>query len=357
VLSLDYPRVPDRHEYCTIFDRRYLVRSLALYRSLERSDPQFVLRAVCMDSVSSELLRRLSLSNLRIIPIEQIEESDPELRSVRAERSSWEYCWTATPAVCRYFLDTEPDVELLTYLDADLFIWSSPAPLFAELANDSILLIPHRGPSKNDEECGVYNVGWITFRNDARGRAAVRWWRERCLEWCYDRIEPGRFGDQKYLDDLPTRFEGVRVSGLTAAGLGPWNDSRYELSAAAKGRPPLVGGEPLIYYHHTGIQPRRAAQVSRWLGRLTGDLELYEGPVDVMYTFSSPPPGAAVRELVWRPYMAALTAALGELIAVQAPPRACLYRASRRLTVRHSLQLPWQLLKRLIPVRVAPASS
>src|SRR5205823_5313113 len=133
-------------------------------------------------SESSEALRRLSLPNLRITPIEEIEDADGQLGTVREGRTIWEYCWTATSAVCCYFLESEPDLELLTYLDADLFIWSSVEPLFAELGDDSILLIPTRAPDEAERVGGIYNVGWVTFRNDASGRAAVAWWRERCLE-------------------------------------------------------------------------------------------------------------------------------------------------------------------------------
>src|SRR3954471_21415357 len=53
-------RVPGRHEYCTLFDSNYLPRALAMYRSLERCDDDFLLRALCMDEESRDLLQRLS---------------------------------------------------------------------------------------------------------------------------------------------------------------------------------------------------------------------------------------------------------------------------------------------------------
>jgi hypothetical protein len=331
--------VPAGHDYCTVFDRRYAARALAMYRSLERWDPGFVLRAVCMDSASSDVARRLALPNLRITPIEEIEHADGALGAVRAGRTIGEYCWTAKPAVCRYFMETEPDLELLTYFDADLFFWSSPAPLFAELGNDSILLIPHRTLSETEQTVGVYTGGWVTFRNDARGQAAVRWWRERCLEWCYDRVEPGRFADQKYLDDWPTRFEGVRVSALAAAGLGPWNETRHQVSPAPDGGPLLVDGAPLIFFYHSGIHAHRVTRISRLLDRRTGEPELVEDRgVSVEYTFSHARSVPAVRDLVWRPYMASLTTAIGELAAAQPPVAEWLDAPRYQLLVRHFLR-------------------
>lgn len=49
------------------------------------------------------------------------------------------------------------------------------------------------------QEYIVFNL--FIFRNNQQGRKVLTWWRKACLEWCYNRFEDGRFGDQKYLDD------------------------------------------------------------------------------------------------------------------------------------------------------------
>ena len=67
------------------------------------------------------------------------------------------------------------------------------------------------------------------FKNDRSGREALEWWRERCLEWCYNRHEDGKFGDQKYLDDWVERFKNVRVINNIGVGVAPWNVNSYEL--------------------------------------------------------------------------------------------------------------------------------
>lgn len=288
-----------------------------MYRSLERCEDDFLLRAVCMDEESRALLARLALPRLEIVDMGEIERADPALAAVRPTRSAREYCWTATPAACRFLLDRDPEIEVITYLDADLHFSSSPAPLFAELAGDSIMIIPHRTPDDGTRVTGIYNVGWVSFRNDDAGRGAAGWWRQRCLEWCFDRIEPDRFGDQKYLDDWPERFEAVRVCANDAAGLAPWNEERYTLSADGTGLV-HVDGVPLIFYHHAGLRVYRGEAPSARLARGFPRFVLNRTPVRLLWSTTLRLPRPAVIELIWKPYVRALAHAVEELRAVGA---------------------------------------
>lgn len=338
--------MPGTRHYCTLFDRRYAARAIALYRSLERCAPAFVLRALCMDDESRELLGRLSLEHLQPIPIERLEEADPELRAVRPTRSSYEYCWTCTAALCRYVLASEPELEMLTYLDADLHFSSSPEPLFDELGEDSVLLIPHRNSPEMERSVGRYNVGWLTFRNDANARAALDWWRERCVEWCYERVEPERYGDQKYLDQLPTRFPGVRVSTRAGAGLAPWNQTRHAIAPGTDGAPPSVDGEPLIYFHQAGLRVHQATPLLRALAGVSSVFRFVPGPVGVVFALATEPASPAV-ERIWWDYVEDLTHALGELAAVT-PRTLALDRPNPRLAAR-------SIVVRMMPLVLADA--
>jgi hypothetical protein len=109
--------------------------------------------------------------------------------------------------------------------------------------------VPHRFPaaSVGREKYGKYNVGWLTFRRDAQGLACLAWWRDRCLEWCYDRLEGDRFGDQKYLDQFETLFSGVLVLDDAGVNLAPWNLANHQLHEQ-DGRL-VVDQRPLIFFH------------------------------------------------------------------------------------------------------------
>ena len=87
----------------------------------------------------------------------------------------------------------------------------------------------------------------MVFKNDLYARKCLSWWRDRCNEWCYFRIEDGKYGDQKYLDDWPERFARVVVLRDVGTGLAPWNLRSHRITM--RGERVFVDGQPLIFYH------------------------------------------------------------------------------------------------------------
>jgi len=241
--------------FCTYFDRNYLAQGLTLYRSLMEHAGPFTLWVLCFDDSSQDVLSRLNLVNLRPVSLQEFEKGDEALQNAKRNRSRVEYYFTCTPSWLLYLLSRHPEIGRITYLDADLMFYSTPSPVFEELGDRSILIVGHRFPEKLrhlEAAFGIYNVGLLTFGNDLRGKSCLQWWRDRCLEWCVDRPENGRFADQKYLDDWPGRFDGVVVLQHKGAGLAPWNHMNYMVRI--RNGEIAVDGNPLIFYHFQGVR-------------------------------------------------------------------------------------------------------
>lgn len=246
--------------FCTYFDSNYLIKGLALYRSLVRHAVPFRLWVLCFDDLAYETLQRLNLHEVVPISLKDFEERDEELLQAKGNRSRIEYYFTCTPSLPLYILRNYPEVDVITYLDADLFFFSEPFPIYEELGDNSILIVGHRFPPhlKRLELFGIYNVGFLSFRRDNNGLQCLNWWRRRCIEWCYDRAEDGRFADQKYLDDWPTRFQRVVVLQHKGAGLAPWNVDNYSLRL--QNGQVMVDSQPLVFFHFHGLK-----QIKPWL--------------------------------------------------------------------------------------------
>lgn len=240
--------------FCTYIDHRYLPRGLALYESLQKHCPAFTLFVLCMDEACLKVLLQLNLPNIHPIAIEDFEKNDAELLKARQNRSLVEYYFTCTPSLPLFVLRNYAEVDLITYLDSDLFFFGDVETVFEEIGESSIAIIPHRFSRRQQyrENSGIYNVGFLSFRRDENGLACLHWWRERCLEWCYDREEDGKYADQKYLDHWPSQFQDVVVLKHKGFNLAPWNVFNDEVRV--QDHTILVDGQPLIFYHFSRLK-------------------------------------------------------------------------------------------------------
>jgi hypothetical protein len=198
------------YNYCTLFDSNYLSRGLAMYESLKKHSKNFHLYIFAFDTRSYILLKKLNLALTTIIFFNEFE--DDELLEVKKNRTQVEYFWTCTPSIVKHCI-VNFNLENCTYLDADIYFFSDPNILIEEMGSKSILITEHRYTPEYDQSLirGVYNVQFVTFKNDINGMKALNFWRNSCISWCYNRVENNKFGDQKYLDDWTVRFEGVHV--------------------------------------------------------------------------------------------------------------------------------------------------
>ncbi len=208
---------------------------------------------LCMDDYTERLIRGLNLSYVTCIALSDIESA--ELLSVKVLRSIAEYCWTLSASLMSFILKNNAHVDQLTYLDADMMFYSSVEPLFEEIGESSIAIIEHRfTPRLKYLSCnGLFCVQWVSFKRDSQGLNCLEIWRNQCIDWCYDRHEDGRMGDQKYLDQWPLLFSSTHVIQHLGAGLAPWNYPNYFIEQLTDGHI-LVNGQQLIFFHFHQFQ-------------------------------------------------------------------------------------------------------
>jgi hypothetical protein len=303
-----------------MLDASYLPRWLVMFSSLVRVCPQFRMHVYCVDETAERVLAKLGLAQVEVVPIRELEEFDPELATTRDGRSPKEYCLTARSSALLHTFARNPRIGILTLLDSDLHFYADPGVLLDELGSEnSILLVPHRyspGWEHWAEETGEPNGGFVTFRNDQPAVDALQWWRERCIEWCYDRVEPGRFTDQRYLHDWPQTRPGVRVLENPGGGLGPWNMRRYRVER--HGDQFLVDGHPLVFVHFQSLQLYRGLAMLRRYGLGTSVFSFTPGQHPAVWTTD---PGWEIsaddKELLWHPYVKKVMDAAAEIEAVE----------------------------------------
>lgn len=244
--------------FCTLFDIGYTSRGLALYESLKAQCKSFHLYIFAFDEKSYEFLLRENLSSVTIISLKEFE--DPKLLAVKPTRSRGEYCWTSTPATILYCLE-KFSLDHCTYVDADLYFYSDPAVLVQEMGGGSVLVTEHRYTPIYDQSktSGIYCVQFMTFKNNEDGLRVLKWWRDACLEWCFNRHEDGKFGDQKYLDDWLVRFSGVHSLEHLGGGVAPWNVQQYEFFRGENGVLSLTEKSskrefPVVFYHFHSLK-------------------------------------------------------------------------------------------------------
>lgn len=243
--------------FCTLFNSAYLSRGMVLYRSLEKTCAEFHLYAFAFDRQCEDYLKTLQLPHLTVVGLKEFE--DPELLRIKPSRTAGEYCWTCTASTILYSIE-KFGLEQCTYLDADMEFYHDPQLLLQEVENKDVLITDHWYTPQYDQsaESGRFCVQFVFFRNTDNGMRVLRDWRNDCIAWCYDRVEDGKFGDQKYLDTWQEKYEKVHVLQNRGGGVAPWNIQQYHLEDVngklmVRHRSESVS-RPLVFFHFHGLK-------------------------------------------------------------------------------------------------------
>lgn len=232
----------DKPNFVACFDINYTVQALALIRSLEDKVIDFNLFIFCMDHESFNIIS--NLDNKKIVLFKFSDFENENLRKLKKERRKNEYFWTITPKLPLIIFDNFKEIDQVTYIDTDIFFLKSPKNIYTNFkkTKKDILITKHNYSPKYDKSdiSGKFCVQFLII--DRRGYDIIKDWELLCNEWCYDKIEKDRYGDQKYLDRWPENYkERVYIEENKDAFQGPWNADSTNANEA-------------IVYHFHGLR-------------------------------------------------------------------------------------------------------
>lgn len=240
--------------YCTYFNKGYLSRGIILLRSFAKFASGCKIEVLCFDDETYDFLSKHNFGNAIPVSLSDFESRHPELTAVKPTRSRGEYFFTCTSSWTLDVFRRHPESSLVAYLDADMKFYASPNRFLDEMQDKDIIICDHNFERDYESKAkhGRYNVGFLAFRNNATGLDCLSRWAADCIEWCYDRLEDGKFADQKYLDAWPARY-GERLGiAPKSVDLGPWGIGKDELTT--KEGVPHICGEPVVLYHYQGLR-------------------------------------------------------------------------------------------------------
>src|SRR5579864_144639 len=186
-----------------------------------------------------------------VISIEQLPLSC--FADMRFRYSTPELCFALKPWVMRHLLEKFPS-DPVYYFDSDIELFAPLAEAVALLSHGANLVITphilHPTPDQESEEdllrSGSFNGGFLGVAPSAEGRRFVAWWGERLKTGCTIDFT---CGDQRWLDLLPSIFDGVAILRHPGYNFACWNAHERPLSCLDDAW--TAAGQPLRFVHYT----------------------------------------------------------------------------------------------------------
>jgi len=185
------------------------------------------------------------------------------IAEITASRSWTEQIFSVGPSFLLSQMPSLSPDEWLVYADADLYFFRPLEEYLVRFDEANVIIAPHRHFAWNQKRLakyGKFNVGLVAFRNNNEGLAALKYWADSCLDWCFDVPADGKYADQKYLENFSMVANGVVVDSRQGANLAPWNLGYSKLALDANDQL-TIDGETVYYFHAQGIRRIKSAWI------------------------------------------------------------------------------------------------
>jgi glycosyltransferase involved in cell wall biosynthesis len=262
---------PEPATICTIIAKNYLAQARCLAESFYAQHPDGRMFVLLIDQPDDCFEPDDEPFTVVLIP----ELAIPRFTQMAFRYSVLELSTAVKPFFIEYLFD-HAHLDHLIYLDPDIYCYRPLTPLLNALQTHMLVLTPHLLESIDDQyrpneldilRVGVYNLGCIGLARSPNLRAFLRWWQRRLERECVVDLSRGLFVDQGWMDLAPSLFDGVAIVRDPSCNVAYWNLVQRHVTAGADGW--MVNGQPLTFYHFSGLTIEDIEQISRHQNRYT----------------------------------------------------------------------------------------
>lgn len=255
----------------TIASKNYLAYVRTLLASVAKIQPEYR-RFLCLaDQVDGYF--DVDAEPYEIIQADQL--GILHFKDMRVRYDIMEFNTAVKPFMFRWLFENT-DLDVVIYLDPDIRVYSRFDRLehvFDEGA--SVVLTPHithpleDGKNPNDYhmlQSGVFNLGFIAVRSCSESLEFIDWWGRRLTTQCTSDIASNLFTDQRWCDLAPCFLDNLKVFKDPGYNVAYWNLVQRQV-VSVPGNGWQVNGEPLVFFHFSGVNPEDSSLVSKHQNR------------------------------------------------------------------------------------------
>ncbi|MGI0490378.1 hypothetical protein ACN4EG_01090 [Alkalinema pantanalense CENA528] len=257
---------------CTIVTKSYLCYARALTESVKRHNSDVSVYVLLADRLDDGI--DPAQEDFHLISLEQV-IPDPLREPMCFYYTAYELCCALRGHLHEYLLNNT-SVQRWLFLDGDVWVTHSLAPIFQQLDHADILLnpqnytasttLPDRLYERSQLKYGLYNGGCVGLKRSPTAQQFIQWFKARLQTDCFDDIaiadSRGLFLDQKWLDLVPIYFSNVGLLRHPGANVAHWNLIERSLTLDEQGQL-WVNQQPLIFFHLSGWDIEQPDRISR----------------------------------------------------------------------------------------------
>jgi len=209
---------------------------------------------ICVESIQDLVAMQIKLNEkIQLSSLDEFPKTAKLYSDYLQSRSKFESLISIKPQLLLEFSRSLPENEFVIYQDTDVIFFAALDENNCFQSDHSVYFFEHLYSSKKASyPNGKYNAGFLVFRNNRSSRKFLQLWSTKCHEWCFLRVENGRYADQKYLEEfIDHDYVSAETSERINLGMH-FFEGRSKIRKAQNRV--LINNEALICFHFHGFK-------------------------------------------------------------------------------------------------------